>query len=99
MLRINLFGPLRLCYHDQPVKFAALPKTLPLFAYLLLNRAKPIGRTTLAFTFWPDHNEADARSNLRRHLYELRRVLPPAPDDCPWLLIDNSSVQWNPAAP
>ena len=99
MLRINLFGPLRLCYHDQPVKFAALPKTLPLFAYLLLNRAKPIGRTTLACTFWPDHNEADARSNLRRHLYELRRVLPPAPDDCPWLLIDNSSVQWNPAAP
>lgn len=39
MLQIYLFGSLRLLYNDQPLKFAALPKTLPLFAYLLLNRA------------------------------------------------------------
>lgn len=98
MLQIYLFGSLRLLYNDQPLKFAALPKTLPLFAYLLLNRAKPIPRTTLAFIHWPDSSEAEARSNLRRHLYELRRVLPPAPEERPWLLVDNNTVQWNPAA-
>ena len=98
MLQIYLFGPLRLLYHGQPLKFAALPKTLPLFAYLLLNRTKPIPRTTLAFTHWPDSNEAEARSNLRRHLYELRRVLPPTAEERPWLLVDNNTVQWNPAA-
>lgn len=99
MLRIHLFGALRLFSDEKPRKFAALPKTLPLFAYLLLNHTKAVGRTSLAFTLWPDSSEADARSNLRRHLYELRRVLPAAPDDCPWLLIDNQQVQWNPAAP
>lgn len=98
MLQIYLFGPLRLLYNGQPLKFAALPKTLPLFAYLLLNRTKPIPRTTLAFTHWPESSEAEARSNLRRHLYELRRVLPPAPEESPWLLVDNNTVQWNPAA-
>jgi predicted ATPase/DNA-binding SARP family transcriptional activator len=98
MLKISLFGPLRLLYNDQPLKFAALPKTLPLFAYLLLHRAKPIPRTTLAFTHWPDLAEDEARSNLRRHLYELRRVLPTATEERPWLLTDNTSIQWNPAA-
>lgn len=95
MLQIYLFGPLRLRYQEQLLKFAALPKTLPLLADLLLNRAKPIPRTTLAFTHWPDCSEAEARSNLRRHLYELRRVLPMPDDARPWLLVDNNTVQWN----
>lgn len=99
MLRIHLFSTLRLFYQDRPLKFSALPKTLPLWSYLLLNREKALPRPLLAYTLWPDVNEAEARSNLRRHLYELRRILPPAPAACPWLLVDNSTVQWNPAAP
>lgn len=99
MLRIHLFGPLRLEFNDAPHRFAALPKTLPLFAYLLLNRAAPLSRATLAFTLWPDLDEESARSNLRRHLYELRRTLPPVPDDCPWVKADSTTVQWNSAAP
>ncbi|MEZ4863279.1 MAG: BTAD domain-containing putative transcriptional regulator [Caldilineaceae bacterium] len=98
MLQIYLFGALRLVSADHVLKFAALPKTLPLFAYLLLNRTKALPRPLLAYTLWPDVGEAEARSNLRRHLYELRRVLPAASADRPWLLVDNSTVQWNPAA-
>ena len=98
MLQINLFGPFRLRYQAQPLKFAALPKSLLLLVDLLLNRAKPIPRTTLAFTHWPDCSEAEARSNLRRHLYELRRVLPATDAARPWLLVDNNTVQWNPEA-
>lgn len=99
MLRIHLFSSLRLFYQDQPLKFSALPKTLPLWSYLLLNRKQVWPRPLLAYTLWPDVNEAEARSNLRRHLYELRRVLPAASDGCSWVLADNSGVQWNPCAP
>lgn len=99
MLRIHLLGALRLEINDVLHRFAALPKTLPLLAYLLLNRTAPLPRTTVAFTLWPDLDEESARSNLRRHLYELRRALPPTPDDCPWVKVDSTTVQWNPAAP
>lgn len=98
MLRIHLFGPLHLEINDAPHRFAALPKTLPLLAYLLLNRMAPLPRSTVAFTLWPDLDEESARSNLRRHLYELRRALPPASNDLPWVNVDSTTVQWNPAA-
>ncbi len=95
MLEIFLFGPFRLYDQGQPYSVAALPKTVPLLTYLLLHRTQPLLRTTLAYTLWPDVKEAAARTNLRRHLYEVRRVLPPAPPDQPWLLVDNRTVQWN----
>jgi DNA-binding SARP family transcriptional activator len=98
MLTIQLFGNPNLAFQNQPLKFQAPPKTLPLLAYLLLHRAHPIGRQQLAFALWPDETEADARSNLRRHLHQLQRALPfPTPEQ-PWLLLDASSVCWNPQA-
>ncbi len=99
MLHIYLLGSFNLTLADQPQRFTALPRTLPLFAYLLLNRHRPISRESLAFTMWPDVNEAEARSNLRRHLYELKRVLPPASDSAPWIVSDAGTVQWNQSAP
>ena len=98
MLHIYLFGHLRIMADGQPVKFTALPKTAPLWAYLLLHRDKPVPRDTLACTLWPDVADVEARANLRRHLHELRRVLPPASDAAPWLLGDAGRIQWNPAA-
>jgi non-specific serine/threonine protein kinase len=95
MLYIHLFGHLRLFDDNQPLKFSARPKVLPLWAYLLLNRAKPVPRDALAYLLWPDVLEDVARTNLRRHLYELRRLLPPAPQNTPWLLQQNGAVQWN----
>jgi len=96
MLRIHLFGHLRLFVSDEPLKFSALPKTLPLWAYLLLNRNTPMPRDSVAFKLWPDVPEKEARANLRRHLYELRRKLPPTPKDRPWLLTNSRQLQWNP---
>jgi predicted ATPase/DNA-binding SARP family transcriptional activator len=98
MLRICLFGKLRLSHDGQPWQFSAPPKTLPLWAYLLLHRASPLPRPRLAFTLWPDEPEDAARKNLRRHLSYLRHALPPAPDARPWLLADTEGVQWNPEA-
>ncbi|HMA37374.1 MAG TPA: AAA family ATPase [Chloroflexia bacterium] len=98
MLRIHLLGPPYLERDGQPVKFAGLPRTWPLWAYLLLHRHHAVDRQTLAFTLWPDDSEPGARANLRRHLHDLQRRLPPAPPGAPWLLVDPRAVQWNPGA-
>jgi predicted ATPase/DNA-binding SARP family transcriptional activator/catechol 2,3-dioxygenase-like lactoylglutathione lyase family enzyme len=95
MLYIHLFGHLRLFDDNQPLEFSARPKVLPLWAYLLLNRAKPVPRDALAYLLWPDVLEDVARTNLRRHLYELRRRLPPDSKDAPWLVGQSDVVQWN----
>jgi len=98
MLRIFLFGHLHVHLNGIPLKLTAPPKTIPLWAYLLLNRTTPILRDKLAFTLWSDQREATARANLRRHLHQLQRILPDAPADRPWLIIDTETVQWNPQA-
>lgn len=98
-LHIHLFGQLRLFWQERPYPFKALPKVTPLLAHLLLQRDTPTPRDSLAFKLWPDATEKQAKGRLRRHLYDLRRALPPAPDDQPWLLVSPQTVQWNPAAP
>ena len=99
MLRIHLLGSFYLLYNGQPHPFNALPKVLPLWAYLLLHRQEPMSRDRLAFLLWPDETEERARSNLRRHLYDLNRVLPTPAGEQPWLLRQGANVQWNPQAP
>ncbi len=98
MLYIHLFGHLRIFEDERPLQFTALPKALPLLAYLLLSRAEPAPRDALAFLLWSDTPEDRARANLRRHLYDLRQVLPAAPEDTPWVLSQAGTVRWNPAA-
>lgn len=98
MLQIYLFGQLRVLVDGAAHAFRGLPQTLPLFAYLLLHRRQPLKRARLACTFWADESEEAARGNLRRHLHDLRRALPPSPAG-PWLLIEGDAVQWNPVAP
>lgn len=99
MLRLYLFGPLRLVSHGAPHRLRGLPKTQPLLAYLLLHRKQPLKRDRLAYLFWPDATEETARSNLRRHLHDLRKALPSSPPDAPWLIIEGETVRWNPRSP
>jgi DNA-binding SARP family transcriptional activator len=98
MLRVRLLGRPHIALDGVPVSAPARPKVVPLLAYLLLNRAAPVPRRTIAETLWPDYAEEDARANLRRHLSYLQQLLPPAPPDRPWLLADAGRAQWNPAA-
>lgn len=98
MLQIHLFGHLRLLVNQQSHRFATLPKTAPLLAYLLLHRDTAVPRDHLAFLLWDDVPENEARANLRRHLHDLRRALPPKSDQ-PWVISDGKTLQWNPAAP
>ncbi len=96
MLHIHLFGYLRLINDGQPFPFRGLPKTISLLSYLLLKRKTAVSREHLAYFLWDDVSEDEARANLRRHLHDLIRRLPPGEE---WVLRDRRTIQWNPAAP
>ena len=95
LLRIQLFDHLQASVDDRPLPLKFPPRTVPLWAYLLLQRGQAVKRLTLATMLWPDAPEAEGRANLRRHLHQLQRNLPSAPDDRPWLLSDADEVCWN----
>ncbi|MDQ6694054.1 MAG: hypothetical protein M3014_06490, partial [Chloroflexota bacterium] len=98
MLQIHLLGRPYFLLDGETCSVAALPRTWSLLAYLLIHRSHPVKRETLAFTLWPDEPETSARANLRRHLHDLKHILPstPAPSGCDWLVADARTIQWNP---
>jgi DNA-binding SARP family transcriptional activator/predicted ATPase len=75
-LQIQLLGDFRLLYNDEPISMAHLVRQQSLLAYLVMHRDSPQSRQHLAFMFWPDASEAQARANLRKALYDLRKILP-----------------------
>src|SRR5262245_47082269 len=50
-------------------------------------------RSRLAFELWPDSDEHQARTNLRKLLHDLRHALP---DIGEFVQIDNETVRWIP---
>ncbi|MBX3015361.1 MAG: AAA family ATPase [Caldilineaceae bacterium] len=92
-LQIQLFGEFRLAQDDVPITAFNTPKLQLLLAYLLLHRAAPQARQGLAYRFWPDSNDAQARTNLRNALHLLRTTLPESES---YLRIDHQTVQWRP---
>ena len=100
MLKVRLFGQIVLQVDDEPIPIRVPARALALLAYLVCDRSRPHPRDAVAFAFWPDSAEAEARSKLRTHLHYVVRGLLPAPiNGEPWLLTDKRSVQWNPSAP
>jgi DNA-binding SARP family transcriptional activator/predicted ATPase len=78
LLQIHLLGECRLVYDGAPVRVGATARLHTLLAYLLLHRDAPQPRHHLAYLFWPDAPEEQARNNLRQLLHQLRHALPDA---------------------
>jgi len=95
-LHIHLLGNFLLVSGDTPVTTVTVPRLQSLLAYLLLHRDAPQDRSHLAFLLWPDSTEAQAHTNLRKLLYQLRQSLPDADH---FIHADNHSLQWLPALP
>lgn len=95
-LRIRLFGEPHFEFGGQAYAFSAPPKTLPLLAFLLLNRRAASARETIATALWPDSEREESLANVRRHLHYLNKALPAAPHE-PWILTTARTVQWNAA--
>jgi DNA-binding SARP family transcriptional activator len=95
-LQIRLFGDFQLLYNGELITTLNQARLQSLLAYLVLHRDAPQSRQRLAFLFWPDTSEAQARANLRRALYDLRQILPNLED---FLRIDSQALQWRPDVP
>lgn len=91
MLRVTLLGEFRIQYHDATINDVNTPRLQSLLAYLLLHHDIPQTRSHLAFLFWPDTSEVQARTNLRNLLHHLRHALPDADK---YLVSSGSSVYW-----
>ena len=99
MLEVRLFGQVSLRLEDEPLPVRVPARALALLAYLLLHRDRPLARDAVAFAFWPDSPEDEARAKLRTHLHYLTRGLLPPEGGDPWILSDVRSIRWNPAMP
>jgi DNA-binding SARP family transcriptional activator len=66
------------------------------FLALIALRRGPQHRSRLAFELWPDSDERQARTNLRKLLHEFRHSLPEVGE---FVEIDNETVRWIPTGP
>jgi DNA-binding SARP family transcriptional activator len=95
-LRISLLGDFRIVQGGEPVTGIENVRLQSLLAYLVLHCGAPQPRAQLSYHFWLDSTEAQARANLRKQVYHLRRAL----DDADrFLYADNKVLQWRADAP
>src|SRR5207248_5641760 len=98
-LHIHLLGDFLLVSGDTPVTTVNVARLQSLLAYLVLHRTAPQARSHLAFLLWPDSDEAQAHSNLRKLLHQLRQALQALPHADHFLQADRHSLQWLPSLP
>jgi DNA-binding SARP family transcriptional activator/predicted ATPase len=91
VLQIRLLGDFNLTCDGKPVEGINTPRLQSLIAYLVLHRDAPQFRQHLAFGFWPDSSETQARNNLRQLIHLLRRALP---SESAFITSDNRTLQW-----
>jgi DNA-binding SARP family transcriptional activator/predicted ATPase len=95
-LHLRLLGDFNLLYSDQQVTSLNTTRLRSLLAYLVLHRDVPQQRQHLAFLFWPDATEAQARNNLRQLLHQLRQAFPAVEH---FLSADTHMLHWHPVTP
>ena len=87
--RIELLGKLRFTFGQQMITSINTNRMRSLLAFLVLHGESAQSREHLAFLLWPESGDAQARTNLRQLLHNLRRALPV---ECSLLVSDNQTV-------
>ncbi|TMD57718.1 MAG: 6-hydroxy-D-nicotine oxidase, partial [Chloroflexi bacterium] len=95
-LHLRLLGDFSLIYDDRQVTSLNTMRMQSLLAYLVLHHDVPQQRQHLAFLFWPETTEAQARNNLRQLLHQLRQALPAMEQ---FLSSDTHMLHWHPVTP
>jgi DNA-binding SARP family transcriptional activator len=75
-LQICLLGGFSLVCDGMPNRSLTAGRLQELFAYLILRREIPQTRSLIAYKFWPDSSEPQARNNLRKLIYDLKHTFP-----------------------
>lgn len=91
LLQVKLLGGFDILIDGIPSNELNTNRLQSLFAYLVLNCKSPISRQQLAFHFWPDTTDAQARTNLRHLLHSLRIALPVSDQ---FLIFDRHVLRW-----
>jgi len=94
-LKIRLLGGFRILYGEEPVRGVHSLRLQSLLAYLTLYQDIPHQRQHLAFLFWPDGSEKQARTNLRKLIHRLRRAFPQVEE---FLELAGQTLRWRAAA-
>ncbi len=89
-LHIQLLGDFRLVHGNTSIAITSV-RLQALLAYLALHHDAPQHRHHIAFLFWPDSTESQARTNLRYLLHQLRSLLP---DIDHYLDMKTQTLQW-----
>lgn len=93
-LHIRLLGGFDLVLDGRRLSSLRSPRIQRFFAMILLRDGFQ-HRSWIAFELWPDSTEAQARTNLRKLLYELRQSLP----DCgQFIEIGSEQLRWRETA-
>jgi DNA-binding SARP family transcriptional activator/tetratricopeptide (TPR) repeat protein len=95
-IRVELLGGFRMSCKRAAVTAVTTTRMQALLAYLLLNAGSTVSRQQLAFLFWPDSREPQARTNLRQLLHHLRSVWHAAED---YIESDVQIVRWRTEKP
>ena len=93
-LRIGLLGGFRMTLDGQPVAGVLASRLQSLIGYLALH-PEAVSRQQLAFLFWADSEESQARTNLRQLLHHLRSTVPRVAE---YLKFDHQTLCWRPGA-
>ena len=90
-IEISLLGEVRVAIDGKDVSAKWPPRTATLLTYLVLHHDAAQRREHLAGLFWPESTDAQARTNLRRELHQLRTLLPDADR---WIAAAPLTVTW-----
>ena len=97
-LQVKLFGTFEASLNGQPAAGLRTDKVRALLAYLLIEAQRAHPREALAELLWPDQSLEAALHNLRQALSTLRKALGDDSTSPPFLLLQQDTLQWNPAA-
>jgi DNA-binding SARP family transcriptional activator/tetratricopeptide (TPR) repeat protein len=90
MLRVSLLGEQVIADDATGTALTRSPRSVALVAYLVVHAGLPQPRRRIAGLFWPDSTDAQALTNLRRELHQLRQVL----GDPPPVAVTGQDLCW-----
>jgi DNA-binding SARP family transcriptional activator/tetratricopeptide (TPR) repeat protein len=91
VLHISLLGEQAIADATTGIVHTRSSRTIALVAFLVVHAGTPQSRQRIAAAFWPDSTDAQALTNLRRELHQLRQVL----DDEPSLVVTSKDLCWH----
>jgi len=90
-LVIRLLGEVLVAVDGRSVPELATPRMQRLWVRLVIAPERRLLRSQLAAELWPESSDGQARTNLRKLLHDLRRLLPEEPA---LVDVDSRTVQW-----